>query len=602
MSGFAQKRGGGFDHYNNGRSQKHARSGNPKQTPSGPRGGGHPNANNRRPMDNSQPRAQHRPQAKRADEHAFIEHINRLPDPRECEPCKLAAAETESGMIALLNKLEAEETRPDGDRDVLRHARELRQLLGTRSSKRHINRTNELDRKRPVESKHVMVPAYIEQKIELAKDLPPLPPILEPSLQEQVFTHMSVKGQRNGGIINTDALTYEPLEFIGDAYLELFATRLIASRLPHVSVPEQSHFREQLVRNDTLSRFSNAYCLPDRLKHMAHLKESGSWSKITADVFEAYVAGVILSDPQHGFATAEKWMTQLWAQQMLDYKEPIIDNPAAKDDLTRLIHMRGVKLEYREEREMVHENGMQKFFIGVYLTGWGYEGECLGSGEGRNKTQASVYAAADALNRNSDVLKSAASQKQGFMKHEKAKRDEKREMLRNQAAEGDEEAIVELKELIAYDINIKKRDADRGDEYAAAELEKLITEEAQLAEKARAITRTAEGAKSQDGASHAKKNKVSSNSELYDDAEMKASTTPTKEPKKKKKSKPEDSEAGKPDAKSQKDTEKSNNEWLENLAAGKVDMKATKENKNDGNSWLEKERKKKEKKEKKRAM
>ena len=56
-------------------------------------------------------------------------------------------------------------------------------------------------------------------------------------------------------------------------------------------------------------------------------------------------------------------------------------------------------------------NSVQCYHIGMYLTGWGYDNEWLGSGDGQNKVQAGVAAAADALKRNSPVLQDAIRQK-----------------------------------------------------------------------------------------------------------------------------------------------------------------------------------------------
>jgi ribonuclease III len=189
----------------------------------------------------------------------------------------------------------------------------------------------------------VHVPAYIAEKMSQAKDLPSLPHISEPYLQEAVFTHFMAHDQTNPkGMHDPDRITYDRLEFLGDAYIELISSRLIYSRWPHLDVPELSTLREQLVKNETLSKFSNAYGLPDRLKHGGHMTDTKAWSKITADVFEAYVAGIILSDPINGFQTAEKWLTELWAPQLIDYKEPVIDNQLAKDELARLAACGGV--------------------------------------------------------------------------------------------------------------------------------------------------------------------------------------------------------------------------------------------------------------------
>lgn len=414
----SQKRGGTFNNWGDDRRkrQKHHNVQTFNSLP-------HTSSNYNNKVENQ---AQYRKHGNKAT--PVLEHLERLPDPEKCEPCKLAAVEMETGVIALLAKLEAEERTPDGDSDVLHHARELRRLLLKRASKSRSRATTALDEKRPATDKYVKVPVYIERKLEQGTDLPPLPPITEPHLEEAVFTHVSHYGASSiRGVGNADQLTYERLEFLGDAYIELIASRIMFSRLPETEVPQQSYLREQLVRNETLARFSNAYALPDRLKHGGHLGNSKAWDKVVADVFEAYVAGVVLSDPENGFSTAEQWLTELWAPQVLGFKEAVVENPKAKDDIQRLIQVRGVKLDYREERAMVHENGVQRYFIGLYFTGWGYEDEWLGSGEGRNKAQAAVYAAMDALQRNNAVLQTAGKKKQELVQQTKDGKEQRRE-------------------------------------------------------------------------------------------------------------------------------------------------------------------------------
>jgi ribonuclease-3 len=85
----------------------------------------------------------------------------------------------------------------------------------------------------------------------------------------------------------------------------------------------------------------------------------------------------------------------------------------AKQEIARLVVAKGVKVEYRMERNMEIERGTgkQKFWIGCYLTGWGHQDKWLGSGEGQNKVQAGALAAADALVRSKEVLEDAHRKK-----------------------------------------------------------------------------------------------------------------------------------------------------------------------------------------------
>ncbi|KAF2272268.1 ribonuclease III [Westerdykella ornata] len=345
------------------------------------------------------------------------QEIASLPDPKNCTPCQKIEKEMDTGIIALLDHLVQEEAADPTrqDQSILHHARSLRDLLSTRASSLTTTRLQTLDSKRPETAPPIKIPPYTLHRLQQSKSLPPLPPISDPHIESLIFTHRSFADARllaPRGYRGTET-NYESLEFLGDAYIEAMASRLLYSRFPDIEPSLLSSFREKLVKNETLAGFSNAYGLPDRLKHGAHIKETKAWGKIVADVFEAYVAGIILSSPDsaEGFSAAEEFLTALWTPQMLAFQPPVMENPRARDEINKLLAAKGIKLEYREERGMRMEDGKQKFFIGLYLTGWGFEDEWLGSGEGRNKGEACVRAAMDALKDGRGVIKVANKRK-----------------------------------------------------------------------------------------------------------------------------------------------------------------------------------------------
>ncbi|KAF9695112.1 hypothetical protein EKO04_007143 [Ascochyta lentis] len=341
---------------------------------------------------------------------------------------ELSKSDMQTGLVALLDRFVADETRPDADRHVLHHASELRRLLARRQNPVSATSRRELDEKRPGTAPKVEIPPYVHRKVQEAKDLPPLPSIDEPHIHDAVFTHRSfiIKNGEKGTYTDLE-LDYERLEFLGDAYIELIASHALYSRFPHVDVPQLCSWRERLVENSMLGKFSEAYGFTDRLRHHNQWdRNSKAWKKVVADVFEAYVAGIVLANPQNGYNIADEWLTELWAPQLLSFKEKIIEDPHAKNKLAALIVVNDIKLEYREERPMIYEKGsnLQKYFMGVYLTGWGYQNEWLGSGEGQNKANASSAAAADAIKKNSSVTQNAAKQKAELVakrREEKAK-------------------------------------------------------------------------------------------------------------------------------------------------------------------------------------
>jgi ribonuclease-3 len=150
-----------------------------------------------------------------------------------------------------------------------------------------------------------------------------------------------------------------------------------------------------------------------------------------ADVFEAYVACIILSDDVNGFNTCEKWLWALWESKVQEWRQngdgkASGDQEAANSDvksvLQRYIISKGSKLEYLEERPMEHikDGNRTTFFIGVYLTGWGYIKHRLGSGSGRSKQIAGAEAAKDAFVTSAKIIADCHARKVEYDRVNKA--------------------------------------------------------------------------------------------------------------------------------------------------------------------------------------
>lgn len=299
-------------------------------------------------------------------------------------------------------------------RDVLKSAGKLLDALSSRDK----TTTTSLNLFQPETLQQPVLHEYSPASLLSHYSLPPLPQVPSGPYSEAPFTHKSTI--QHDRVSAAGDLTYERLEFLGDAYIEIIATRLIFSRFNHFAAGRQAQVRERLVKNDTLIEFSHAYNFRDRL----HVNDQEGKSqnpkgagKILADVFEAYVAAVVLSDPQHGFERVETWLTELWAPILLKEFGPVsetttqnIYNGNAKQELQQKILGKGVKLDYREERPMEQSKHAQKYFVGLYLTGWGYENQFLGYGEGQNKVEAGNRAAMHAMIQSNTIIDDAASQ------------------------------------------------------------------------------------------------------------------------------------------------------------------------------------------------
>lgn len=233
--------------------------------------------------------------------------------------------------------------------------------------------------------------------------LPPLPPILDKALESVAFTHPGSLSCDTASKVN---ISYDRLEFLGDAYIELMATRIIFPRFPRLAAGRLSQQREMLVKNETLAEYALAYGFDEKARLPSTYNTPGKdnkklWLKTLGDIFEAFVAAVIISDPEQGFQTVEAWLAALWESKLGFQKREDTEavDPKAKMHLAAKVMGKGIKLNYRDEARPVEirQEGKLIFQIGVYLTGWGWEDQHLGSGKGLNKQEAGQKAAADAM-------------------------------------------------------------------------------------------------------------------------------------------------------------------------------------------------------------
>jgi len=204
-------------------------------------------------------------------------------------------------------------------------------------------------------------------------------------------------------------VNYERLEFLGDAQIEHIASLVIWDRFPTAAPGKMSSMRETLVRNETLNKFSRMYGFDKKL-NFAHTSgpmtiSQKEWQKVMADVFEAYVACVILSDTDYhrGFETAKAWLTSLWQPLLKPLEQTLmnakIDDRRSKEELGKTVLAKGIRLTYVDEKERILDKarGTYTYFIGVYLDGWGFDNQHLGSGRGESKGIAGQEAASNAL-------------------------------------------------------------------------------------------------------------------------------------------------------------------------------------------------------------
>ncbi|KAK0386473.1 hypothetical protein NLU13_6308 [Sarocladium strictum] len=302
-----------------------------------------------------------------------------------------------------------------------------------------------------------------------ATTLPPLPPLpkpADPRLEEQAFNHISLNNNEN----------YEELEWLGDSWVELIATKLIYETFRgKLKTGRLSQLRERLVCNRTLASFLRAYGLDSRIKIQSEILNPAQEAKandrrrtkdalttvqkIHGDVFEAYVGAIIESDRENGDRIAADWLKKLWSRELQDEIRTYAgnrdsqitaahadsSNPSAatptptsstsalapapttnvpkssalspKVLLSQAIACPGVVVDYRDMpgKPKKDEMGHNLFAVGVYFSGWGVKDELLAVGRALKKSEAGAKAAEEAL-RNKKVLKTYGDKKQAFLK------------------------------------------------------------------------------------------------------------------------------------------------------------------------------------------
>jgi ribonuclease III len=271
--------------------------------------------------------------------------------------------------------------------------------------------------------------------------LPPLPEVLDPTLEQSAFVHLGV-----GSGKATD-LSYERLEWVGDAYVYLISTLLISQTFPSFTPGKCSQLRERLVKNLTLADYSRRYGFDKRAKLPDHLYTAGKdqeRTKVMGDIFESYVAAVVLSDPAEGVRRVSEWLKDIWGmtlakdilqeerngllldsplwrlrgkaepvQQIINKSQPAPLNP--KEQLAKLLGSKGVQIIYKDAapEKKDPKNKLALFTVGVYLTGWGEKDKMLGSGRANGKKDAGMKAAEMAL-ANKKIMKMYIDKKRVF--------------------------------------------------------------------------------------------------------------------------------------------------------------------------------------------
>ena len=184
----------------------------------------------------------------------------------------------------------------------------------------------------------------------------------------------------------------ERLEFLGDAVLEFFVSRLIFEKYPQMPEGELTKLRAGAVCEDTLAKKAREIGLGRFLRLGKGEESTGGRSRqsVLADAFEAVIGAVLIDG---GISSAEKYVLGLMTEEIYALQDSFM----LMDYKTRLQEIiqktSQLPLKYVITGESGPDHG--KLFEAEVE----HDGIVLGNGKGRSKKDAEQEAAKSAINK-----------------------------------------------------------------------------------------------------------------------------------------------------------------------------------------------------------
>ncbi|KAH3666694.1 hypothetical protein WICMUC_005511 [Wickerhamomyces mucosus] len=247
----------------------------------------------------------------------------------------------------------------------------------------------------------------IDKTSDESEAIPKLPEIKNPAIRAQVFIHKSVIKSKlflsEKEIIRTHN---ERLEFLGDSFLNTIMTQIAFNEFPDAAEGQLSILRTKLINNNLLQKWAQLYKFDQELKMEVDDSLYKGKLKIYADVFEAYIGGLIMDDPNN-YSIIVDWLKRLAAPIISEFKrknsrfslemhqkKPDELNNNAKVELYSLIGYAKLGLHYKTvSREDNRKTNISVFTVQVKTK----DEDILGTGKGVNTKEAGIRAAMDAL-------------------------------------------------------------------------------------------------------------------------------------------------------------------------------------------------------------
>ena len=206
-----------------------------------------------------------------------------------------------------------------------------------------------------------------------------------PKLLETALTHSSYAHENGSKEYN------EKVEFLGDAVLELISSEYIFNTYKGLSEGEMTKARAYTVCEESLADVANKYGFSDfLLVGKCETKVNGKYrASILADAVEAIIGAIYLDS---GFESAKEFILPNLYSRMEEFIRG--GNKDYKTQLQEILQAHGdAKIEYKIVDSIGPEHN-KTFVAEVYC-----DGKLLGNGRGKNKKEAEMEAAKNAMNR-----------------------------------------------------------------------------------------------------------------------------------------------------------------------------------------------------------
>ncbi len=206
----------------------------------------------------------------------------------------------------------------------------------------------------------------------------------EPHLLERALTHSSFASQNN------ISYSYERLEFLGDAVLQLVVSDVLFKTHPHLNEGTLTKYRTILVNGSYLAECANRLDLGRWILLSDSSRRSGQRDNdsIMADVTESLIAAIYIDG---GYEPAARWVKAHVIAGKPDYAEELqsFNYKGQLAEKCQRLKLGNPKFEVTKTTGPDHDP--------IYMIEVSIDGTVVGFGEGRNKKEASQHASEDSL-------------------------------------------------------------------------------------------------------------------------------------------------------------------------------------------------------------